>query len=126
MWRGRGSAALTMVTWVALLCVLVQMEPANAATYTVGGAAGWGFNSVTWPKGKRFRAGDVLVFNYDATMHNVVAVNGNGYKSCSAPAGAKVLSTGKDQIRLARGQNYFICGNSGHCQSGMKLAINAL
>ena len=67
----------------------------------------------------------VSVFNYDATTHNVVAVNGNGYKSCNAPAGAKVLSSGKDQVRLARGLNYFICGNSGHCQSGMKLAVSA-
>ncbi|XP_054799353.1 basic blue protein-like [Prosopis cineraria] len=125
MWEGRGGAARTLAPGMLLLCLLLQLHAANAATYTVGGSGGWSFNSDTWAKGKRFRAGDVLVFNYDATMHNVVALNRNGYKSCSAPAGARVLSSGKDQIRLAHGQNYFICGNPGHCQSGMRLAINA-
>lgn len=66
------------------------------------------------------------VFNYDATTHNVAAVDRSGYNSCNAPGGAKVLSSGKDQIKLAKGVNYFICTNSGHCQNGMKLAINAL
>ena len=179
MSRGRGSAASTVVIGIALalLCLLIQMERSHAATYTVGGSAGWAFNTDTWPKGKRFRAGDVLskficnqlqiylvtssvlrpslnpypfvsflsvfptilkdrllitmymlfaVFNYDSTTHNVVAVDRSGYNSCTAPAGAKVYGSGKDQIKLARGQNYFICSSVGHCQSGMRIAINAV
>uniref|UniRef100_A0A2N9FFS4 Basic blue protein n=1 Tax=Fagus sylvatica TaxID=28930 RepID=A0A2N9FFS4_FAGSY len=90
------------------------------ATYTVGDSGGWTFNTDSWPKGKRFRAGDVLIFNYDSTTHNVVAVDRAGYSSCTAPAGAKVYNTGKDQIKLGKGQNYFICNFSGHCASGMK------
>ncbi|XP_057430684.1 basic blue protein-like [Lotus japonicus] len=130
MTEGRGSASLPTVVvtvGISLLCLLaLQVEHANAATYTVGGPAGWSFNTDTWPNGKKFRAGDVLIFNYDSTTHNVVAVDQSGYKSCTTPAGAKVLSSGKDQIRLGRGQNYFICNCPGHCQSGMKVAINAL
>lgn len=68
----------------------------------------------------------VAVFNYDSTTHNVVAVDRSGYNSCKTPGGAKVFSSGKDQIKLARGQNYFICNYPGHCESGMKVAINAL
>ncbi|KAL2339696.1 hypothetical protein Fmac_007636 [Flemingia macrophylla] len=127
MSQGRSSASLPMVvvTVTSVLCVLVLVEHANAATYTVGGPSGWTFNTDSWPKGKRFRAGDVLVFNYDSTSHNVVAVDRNGYNSCNTPSGAKIFSSGKDQIKLARGMNYFICNFPGHCQSGMKVAINA-
>jgi len=61
MSQGRGSAlCLALVTVISLLCLLVLVEHANAATYTVGGPGGWTFNTDTWPKGKRFRAGDVL------------------------------------------------------------------
>ncbi|MED6173306.1 hypothetical protein PIB30_058136 [Stylosanthes scabra] len=117
---GRGSAMM-----VALVLCFMVVEMADAATYTVGGAAGWTFNTVGWPRGKRFRAGDTLVFNYNPGAHNVVAVNKAGYDSCKTARGAKVYRSGKDQIRLVRGQNYFICNFVGHCESGMKIAINA-
>ncbi|XAR53122.1 hypothetical protein NMG60_11021535 [Bertholletia excelsa] len=124
MSQGRGSAMLTVAAAVCLLLVL-NCEGAQAATYKVGGTAGWSFNTASWPRGKRFRAGDILVFNYSPAAHNVVAVNKAGYNSCKAPAGAKVYSSGKDQIKLVKGQNFFICTLPGHCQSGMKIAVNA-
>ncbi|GAU18707.1 hypothetical protein TSUD_79950 [Trifolium subterraneum] len=96
---GRGSALVLLVCFFVL-----HSELAHAATYTVG---------------------DAGVFNYSPRAHNVVAVNKGGYDSCKTPAGSKVFRSGKDQIRLARGQNYFICNFVGHCESGMKIAINA-
>lgn len=45
---------------VAMLVIVGMVVAAEAATYTVGGAGGWTFNVATWPKGKRFRAGDTL------------------------------------------------------------------
>lgn len=61
MSQGRGSASLPIVvTVVSLLCLLVLLERADAATYTVGGPGGWTFNTNAWPNGKRFRAGDIL------------------------------------------------------------------
>uniref|UniRef100_A0A5B7BFG8 Basic blue protein n=1 Tax=Davidia involucrata TaxID=16924 RepID=A0A5B7BFG8_DAVIN len=126
MSQGRGSAGPTTVIVVALLvCLSVHIEPVHGATYIVGGSGGWTLNLSSWPKGKSFRAGDVLVFNYDSTVHNVVAVNRGGYNGCTTPAGAKVYQTGKDQIKLVKGQNYFICNSPGHCESGMKIAVTA-
>lgn len=62
MAEGRGSAAFA--GWaVVLLALLLHLhcEVAEAATtYTVGGAGGWTFNVASWPKGKRFKAGDTL------------------------------------------------------------------
>ncbi|KAM1392411.1 hypothetical protein ACFX2I_019990 [Malus domestica] len=123
MAKGRGSAVV--VTAVLLLALLLHCEWADAKTYTVGDRGGWTFNVAGWPSGKTFRAGDILVFNYGAAAHNVVAVNKAGYQTCNTPGAAKVYQTGRDQIRLAQGQNFFICNFPGHCQSGMKIAITA-
>ena len=61
MGQGRGSAGhATAVLAAALLLLIINCEIAESAIYTVGGANGWSFNTVGWPKGKRFRAGDVL------------------------------------------------------------------
>ncbi|KAK3230506.1 hypothetical protein Dsin_002387 [Dipteronia sinensis] len=126
MSQGRGSARHATVITALLVCLLVYVQNVQAATYTVGDSAGWSFNMASWPKGKRFRAGDTLVFNYDSTAHNVVAVNRGSYSSCTAPAGAKVYNSGNDQIKLVKGQNFFICSSVGHCPSGMKIAITAM
>ncbi|XP_006650480.2 chemocyanin-like [Oryza brachyantha] len=123
MAQGRGSAAGVLA--LVLLCVLLHGELAESAVYTVGDRGGWSFNTGGWPRGKRFRAGDVLVFKYSPSAHNVVAVNAAGYNSCSAPRGARVFKSGNDRVTLARGTNYFICSFPGHCQSGMKIAITA-
>ncbi|KAK9902307.1 hypothetical protein M0R45_001754 [Rubus argutus] len=123
MVMGRGSATVVLVAFVL---VVLSSEWADAATYTVGDNRGWTFNVAGWSRGKTFRAGDILVFNYTSAAHNVVAVNKVGYQKCSTtPGNAKVFQTGKDSIRLARGQNFFICNIPGHCQSGMKVAITA-
>ncbi|KAE8727216.1 Basic blue protein [Hibiscus syriacus] len=122
MVQGRCSAVAATV----LLCLLsLHFESVRSATFTVGDSSGWTLNAVGWTKGKRFRAGDTLVFNYNPSIHNVVAVNRAGYSSCKAPKGAKVFSSGKDQIKLRKGQNFFICSSVGHCQSGMKIAAIA-
>ncbi|KAG6513890.1 hypothetical protein ZIOFF_024227 [Zingiber officinale] len=123
--QGRGSAAAAVAQGLALLCLLLHSDFAGAATYTVGDSRGWTFNTASWPNGKRFRAGDVLVFRYSPSVHNVVTVSASGYNSCSVPIGARTLRSGNDRITLGRGTSYFICGVSGHCQSGMKIAVTA-
>lgn len=55
---GKGSAMVALA--VLSLCLVLHFEMAHAATFTVGDANGWTFNTVGWPKGKRFRAGDTL------------------------------------------------------------------
>ncbi|KAM7263451.1 hypothetical protein ACFE04_001134 [Oxalis oulophora] len=120
---GRGSAMLVVM---CMVMVMSHCELANAATYTVGGTAGWTFNVANWPKGKHFKAGDTLVFQYNPQFHNVVAVNKGGYDGCSTPKGTKVYTSGNDNIKLVKGQNYFICNVVGHCQSGMKISVHAL
>ncbi|KAK8951390.1 hypothetical protein KSP39_PZI003281 [Platanthera zijinensis] len=126
MAQGRGSAGQATAVGLALLSLtlLLQSELADSAVYTVGDRAGWTFNTIGWPSGKRFHAGDVLVFKYDPTVHNVVPVNAAGYKGCTTPRGAKAYKSGNDRVTLSRGPNYFICNFPGHCEANMKVAIN--
>ncbi|XP_047088398.1 chemocyanin-like [Lolium rigidum] len=123
MAQGSGSARAVLA--LVLLCVLLHGDLAESKVYTVGDRGGWTLSSGGWSRGKRFRAGDVLLFKYGRGAHNVVAVNAAGYRSCSAPRGSRTYSSGNDRVTLARGTNYFICSVPGHCGAGMKMAINA-
>ncbi|KAG6475252.1 basic blue protein-like [Zingiber officinale] len=126
MAQGSGSASgATAALGLALLLCLLLAHAADAATYTVGDSGGWTFNMASWTRGKRFRAGDVLVFRYSPSVHNVVAVSAAGYNGCSVPRGSRTYTSGNDRITLARGSNYFICSIAGHCQAGMKIAVVA-
>lgn len=126
MAQGRGNANQAVTVAVTLLVLLlVHSEVVDAATYTVGGTGGWTFNTVGWPNGKRFRAGDVLVFKYNPSFHNVVKVDRGSYNACRTPRGAQVFKSGNDQIKLQKGPNSFICNFPSHCQSGMKITLNA-
>ncbi|KAL2477522.1 Basic blue protein [Forsythia ovata] len=120
----RGSA-IVATSLIMCLVVLFNCAVVEADTYIVGSASGWTFDVVGWPKGTNFKEGDILVFNYTPGTHNVVVVDESGYNRCTSPSGARVYQTGKDQIKLVKGQNYFICSFSGHCESGMKIAITA-
>ena len=65
------------------------------------------------------------VFNYIPLIHNMVIVKEFGYTSCVALGGSGFYYSGADRITLAKGANYFICGIPGHCNLGMKIAVNA-
>ncbi|KAH6768341.1 hypothetical protein C2S51_013677 [Perilla frutescens var. frutescens] len=110
---------------IVLLTVLLRSNSALATTYTVGDASGWKFNVAGWENGKNFKAGDTLVFKYKSGAHNVVVVDKSSYDSCSVPPNTKTYTSDNDQITLAKGPNYFICGIPGHCGLGMKIAANA-
>ncbi|XP_072973373.1 chemocyanin-like [Typha angustifolia] len=127
MAQGSGSARqVTVLGLSLLLCLLLQAGIAESAVYAVGDRGGWTFNTVAWTNGKRFRAGDVLVFKYNPGVHNVVAVDAAGYNGCKTTRGSKVFKSGNDRFTLRKGRNYFICNVVGHCEAGMKVAITAV
>ena len=66
------------------------------------------------------------VFNYAYGAHNVAVVNKAGYDTSNTPPGSPVHESGMDPIQLACGLNYFICHFPGHCEGGMKIAVNAI
>lgn len=63
------------------------------------------------------------VFNYGPS-HGVDVVSKDDYDSCNTGNALQVFTGGQTTIPLSTpGDMYFICSTSGHCDTGMKLAI---
>ncbi|KAL0422310.1 UNVERIFIED_CONTAM: hypothetical protein Slati_3253900 [Sesamum latifolium] len=92
----------------------LETRPAGSSTFLAGKMA-----STLRPVTNLVRA---LNFQLRGGRHNVVVVDKASYDSCSVPAGAPTYRSGNDTLTLKKGANYFICGFTGHCQNGMKIA----
>uniref|UniRef100_A0A7N0TFH8 Phytocyanin domain-containing protein n=1 Tax=Kalanchoe fedtschenkoi TaxID=63787 RepID=A0A7N0TFH8_KALFE len=115
----------------AVRCLAVAamlMTVAKAETYTVGDTDGWssGVEYTAWVSGKSFKVGDNLVFRY-LPNHDVLEVSKADYDSCSPDSPINSDNSGSTTISLKSiGKRYFICGTIGHCDQGMKLAVDTL
>ncbi|KAF8041094.1 hypothetical protein BT93_B3115 [Corymbia citriodora subsp. variegata] len=113
------------VAAAVMMLLLILPSSSYAATYYVGDQSGWTYNVDldSWLAGKTFYVGDVLVFIYDNTQHNVISVDANGYNNCSTKKTYGSYTSGNDQITLTEAGNwYFIC--SYHCDyADQKIAV---
>ncbi|KAI3873821.1 hypothetical protein MKW92_052185 [Papaver armeniacum] len=117
-----------------LLCLFVAgIDFVQGRYYFVGGRQGWDLypELIRWPQGKHFKAGDVLVFNYNTEGGNLfspVRVDKAGYEKCD-PSVLKMSDrfngTGHDRMRLTKGYNCFISAVQDYCGYGMKIAVYA-
>ncbi|OEL18204.1 hypothetical protein BAE44_0020779 [Dichanthelium oligosanthes] len=114
----------------ALVAVVAVMEAAAAATYTVGAPDGlWDMQTdyAQWVKTRTFHPGDKIMFTYSAELHDVVEVTKVGYDACSSANNISAFRTGNDVVALtAVGTRYFLCGLTGHCDSGMKIRVDVV
>ncbi|KAG9139607.1 hypothetical protein Leryth_027090 [Lithospermum erythrorhizon] len=79
-----------------------------------------------WASSKSFIVGEKLVFSYGPT-HDVLQVSKKDYESCNPNNAITVYAGGLSTIQLTTpGKKYFICGTTGHCALGMKVAIDVL
>lgn len=110
---------------ITLLVFVSSVAAASATTFTVGDSSGWklGVNYDNWASGKTFTDGDQLVFNFITGNHDVVEVDKSGYDGCSTTNAANTIQNGPATVNLTSGTHYYICGISGHCSGGMKLAV---
>jgi plastocyanin len=100
-------------------------------TYTVGDTLGWTIPPngsaaayTSWASRKSFKVGDVLVFNFQLSAHNVEEVTKAKYDSCSSVSPIATFSTPPVRVTLNKtGTHYYICGVPGHCSAGQKLTI---
>ncbi|KAK9059257.1 hypothetical protein SSX86_021876 [Deinandra increscens subsp. villosa] len=115
---------------VFMATFLVLATSISAKEYIVGDENGWtlDFDYQTWAKDKVFVVGDTLVFNYPASVHTVVKVNGTEFQQCSTSASNGIMTSGHDVIPLQTpGRKWYICGVGKHCESrNMKLVITVL
>lgn len=125
----------TVLIRVGLLFLLFQCITRTthvaATEYVVGDENGWGFdtNLKSWLKGKHFKAGDVLRFDFNriGLPSSVLAVNESQYKSCYTNGYEKQSYTPlRNRAVLEKGTNYFICSIGQFCDEyGLKMAVNA-
>lgn len=65
------------------------------------------------------------MFNYQRNAHNVEEVTKGKFDSCSSASPLATYSNPPVRVTLNKtGPHYFICGFTGHCSAGQKLAIN--
>ncbi|GKV40169.1 hypothetical protein SLEP1_g47837 [Rubroshorea leprosula] len=66
-----------------------------------------------------------ILFNYGGGAHTVDEVNASDYNTCTVGNYISTDQSGATTIALkTAGTHYFICSVTGHCGSGMKLAVD--
>lgn len=127
--RARARASLFVAVATAAAAALVQVAAA-ATTYTVGAPNGlWDLetNYAEWVATKTFHPGDKITFTYSPELHDVVEVSKAGFDACSSANNISAFRSGNDVVALtAVGTRYFLCGFTGHCDSGMKIRIDVI
>ncbi|OIW16079.1 hypothetical protein TanjilG_04614 [Lupinus angustifolius] len=110
-----------------IICFMasINLLYAKGEMYTVGDIYGWNdfFDFNNWSDGKEFHVGDILVFNYESSLHNVLQVDYKAYDGCITDSYIQRFNNGNDSVVLKEGRAWFICGVENHCQNGQKLNI---
>ncbi|KAJ4890643.1 Early nodulin-like protein 1 [Raphanus sativus] len=120
-----------MASFSFLVASIFLCSLAAANEVTVGGKSGeWKIppsssNSFTeWAQKARFKAGDFIVFRYQAGKDSVLQVTQEAYKSCSTTNPLANYTDGETKVKLDRsGPFYFISGVDGHCEKGQKVSL---
>ncbi|CAA0839038.1 uclacyanin 1 [Striga hermonthica] len=124
----RGTAnSVAATALVMMVAVTLLVDVAQAEQYIVGGDGvtnGWDLHyDANWVKDKNFKVGDKLVFLFDLRFHDVMEVSKSDYDNCQ-PNPRESWNSEPTIVNLnATGTRYFICSTSGHCNSGMKIAV---
>ncbi|KAG4937098.1 hypothetical protein AAZX31_18G204600 [Glycine max] len=137
------------ITAFSLLITVVSAAETGYHNHTVGGAAGWSFNSTTnttatnyssWASTQTFDLGDYLIFNTNSNQTVVQTYNKTTYLNCTADDsdnGTFVYNGGSrgfgEALTVAVpltivGPNYFFsdAGDGVQCQHGLAFEIAVL
>ncbi|BBN02370.1 hypothetical protein MPTK1_2g14780 [Marchantia polymorpha subsp. ruderalis] len=129
-------ASMQQAIFTVLIIASGLYQDAEAVTHIVGGATGpgWTFQANdltfydTWASKESFNVGDVLVFNFNSTLHDVLEVSTDDLKTCTTPASPiqrNLTSNGSLTISTS-GTHAYICGVPQHCTFGMKMTITTV
>ncbi|KAJ8542240.1 hypothetical protein K7X08_017106 [Anisodus acutangulus] len=117
--------AKPLLIFVVLILSLIICS-SSATNYIVGDSSGWDISTDldTWLIGKRFKVGDVLVFQY-SSFHSVSEVTKENFEGCNTTNVLDSTKNGNTTFPLTKpGDIYFVCGNRLHCLGGMKIHVN--
>ncbi|XP_015075848.1 stellacyanin-like [Solanum pennellii] len=118
--------AKPLLNFVVLILISLIICSSSATNYIVGDNSGWDISTDldTWLLGKKFKIGDVLVFQY-SSLHSVSEVTKENFMGCNTSNVLDSSKNGNTTFTLTKpGDRYFVCGNRLHCLGGMKLHVN--
>ncbi|KAI9083456.1 hypothetical protein K1719_034670 [Acacia pycnantha] len=98
----------------------------SATSYVVGDNSGWDIstNLGTWIQDKKFKVGDVLLFQYSSS-DSVDEVTRENYQTCNTNKVLATYGNGNTSVPLTKpGDRYFVSGNKLYCLGGMKLHVH--
>ncbi|KAK9061368.1 hypothetical protein SSX86_018549 [Deinandra increscens subsp. villosa] len=124
--------------WFSKLAVLVPLAsilvlftvPAIGVKHTVGDSI-WSIPPTTdfytkWSSSRSFHPGDILYFEFESEMYNVLRVSSQDYEFC-AKSTALALETygdGPASVTLKQeGYHFYICDILDYCTLGLKLGV---
>ncbi|KAJ3705079.1 hypothetical protein LUZ61_008784 [Rhynchospora tenuis] len=118
-----------LLQFVVLVAIAEVATAEKTCSICTVGAPGGSWNLQTnltrWAESNIFYPGDIILFNYDSSQHNVLEVTKTDFDSCTATNPIAAHTDGSGVINLsAVGTRYFICGFNGHCAAGQKVQIN--
>ncbi|KAM6580127.1 stellacyanin-like [Cannabis sativa] len=133
MVRMMNKKQMKMGMFVVVMVGLLKVAAAD--TYTVGGDMGWTnplFGEAAysaWAKSNRFDVGDVIVFKWRGSNHNVAEVSKADYDSCNIrnPINGTIYKTSPVNIPLTSNNTtrYFISTIADDCTNfGQKVTIS--
>ncbi|KAL7145113.1 hypothetical protein ABFS83_07G057700 [Erythranthe nasuta] len=115
---------------VFLFLMMASVGGSMGDQYMVGDSSGWnsqGTDYKSWASTIQFYVNDVIFFNYNPQIHDVMQVSKSDFEECIAGNPLAWYKSGSDTVQFfASGNFYFICSYPGMCPSGQKVEINVL
>ncbi|KAM1353862.1 basic blue protein-like [Malus sylvestris] len=110
-------------------CLLLQCEQVDGKEYIVGDEKRWSpdANLTQWTEGKKFKAGDVLVFKYKDPLLMVAELRDTYlFEKCAlySPGLIELYTSGNDHVVLEKGTIHFAPYTPPYCENGMKLTVH--
>ncbi|KMZ62209.1 hypothetical protein ZOSMA_482G00010 [Zostera marina] len=117
-----------MTTSLVVVMMMMMALSSCGEVYKVGDFDGWtelgSPNYTAWTVSKTFQVGDILLFEYKNSFHDVLEVSKEDYKSCNVNSPLASYTSGNDSVPInRRGHHFFVCGKPGHCHNGQKVDI---
>ncbi|KAJ9540071.1 hypothetical protein OSB04_026577 [Centaurea solstitialis] len=116
--------------WFSVVVILTLLTAAVSGKKHIVGGSIWSippsnnfYNN--WSSAQSFHPGDLLYFDFESQMYNVLQVAYHQYARCEAEYWEEIYKEGPALVSLTReGEAYFICDMFNYCSLGLKMTVD--